>query len=176
MESNEPIIRLVKYLLQEVLPVNLALAGPPQDDDAPNLYLPPPSPTNVVTTFQNLAKDRWPQVVILFDDTVPVDADTLQNCSVDASQRHTFSVWFCLADSEKNAEDLTFKVSRYAQVIKDTIRGFTEADRVAAFEASQPGLESVDFFFEVGATSYNETAKSATMLIRECVIEFACYS
>lgn len=174
MEAIEPILRLVKYQLQEVLPVNLANAGPAQATDETILFLPPPKPQDVVTTLASLTRERYPFVAIIIDSTTPVDADALQSCPEDASQRHTFSILFGLSDSEKNAEDLIYKVSRYAQVIKDTIRDYSPEALDDAFTASR--LDPVDLVFEAGATNYSETDRRNSLLVRECVIEFACYS
>jgi hypothetical protein len=173
MQSIEPIIRLAIHQLTEILPLEVEAAGPPQSDDATNLYLPPAK--QIKNSFRSVEQNKFPAVIVSPVSSEPVNPEELldENDADCVVFRHEFEVKLALTDSESNTEDLTNKLSRYCQIIKRVVRDFEQSALVAAFEASQ--LDPVDVQIVPGAVFYEEPADKS-ILLRTAVIKFVAYA
>lgn len=175
MKPIEPIIRLVKYQLEEVLPPRVADAMPDQSDDETILHA--PVPAQVKNGFRALEQQHFPALAIMQGETTVVDPESLiddpgGDC---ANWRHGFAVQLALtcADDETSVENLTYIISRYAMLVVEVVTQFEQAALVAAYTASH--LANVDNVSIVAEGVFYDEPNDKTRMLRTAHIEFAAY-
>ena len=173
----EAIIRLVKYQLDEVLPLALEAAGPPQSDDTidtTNLVL--EAPRQVKNTYRAVEINKFPATIISPINSGPVNREDLldQNARDCVAFRHDFAVHVVLASAESQVEDSTYVLIRYVQTLIDTVCGFTEQALIDACAAAQL---SPSMLVEIvpGEIEYSEEPQKS-ILLRHAIIPFTAFS
>lgn len=175
MRSIEPIIRLVKYQLTEILPLAVEQAGPAQNDDDADpttLYLPPPA--QVRNSFRAIELRSFPALIISPTRTSPVAPEAfLDDPGADCkTYRHEFDVLLVLSGSESEVEDLTYKLSRYVGLVQTAVCEFEAQALLNAFTASQ--LDSTPVEIIPGDVLYEEP-DDKSYLLRTATMSFTAY-
>lgn len=176
MESIEPIIRLVKHQLEEILPVEIAAASPPQTEEATDSsYLNLPIPAQVKNSFRAVEQERFPALVIVPVSSEPTEAERLfddpdEECQV---HKHDFLVQLAVVESESEAENLTYILARYCQILRRVVCQFEEGARVQAFADS--GIADTDVSIIPGAVFY-ENRPTNSLMLRTASLEFSAFA
>lgn len=176
MESIEPIIRLVKYQLEEILPVEIAAASPPQTEESSDAsYLNLPAPAQVKNSLRAVEQMTFPALVIVPIGSDPVSTDDQLDGNDEACivHRHEFAVQLALVEAESEAENLTYILARYAKIVRAVVCAFTQDAAADAFE--QSGLDSVPVVIVPGSVFY-ENRPTNSLMLRTASIDFAAYA
>lgn len=176
MKPIEPIIRLCKYQLEEVLPPRIELEMPAQSADVTILYAPPPA--QIKNAFRALEQQTFPALTIMQGETTVVDAESLMDdpggdC---ATWRHGFAVQIALTcpDDAESVENLTYIISRYAMLVIEVVTQFEQSALSAAYTASHISTDLNPVSIVAEAVFYDEP-NDKTRMLRTAHIEFAAY-